>query len=432
MTMKKIGKYISLYWREIVSVMRNEYREIFSDPGVMLVIIFAIFIYSTLYSLGYGNEVLRNVPIAVIDNSKTSSSRMLVESFGSGPNAYVAYEASDMEEAKRLFFDHKIYGVVYIPESYEKDLIGGTQANVSIYCDASYFLMYRQVFQDIVASISTAGAMVEFQRLVASGVNAPQAKAAIQPVIYQSHNLFNPYLGYGTFIMPAIIMVIFQQTALIGIGMIGGTWREYNLYKRLVPAGRDRLSTIPTVAGKALAYISIYLVTSVYVLTVHYRLFNYPTNGRLIDCMAVIIPYLLACIFLGIAVSTLFKHREDSLLWLLWTSIPVILLSGASLPKEAFPEWMYMLGRILPSSPAVEAYIRVQTMGATFDEVAPQIANLWQLVFIYGGLSIIGMHLVLNKEYANRTKARLQKGMDKLGKLGKSLKIQKPKAKRAQ
>ena len=91
-----------------------------------------------------------------------------------------------------------------------------------------------------------------------------------------------------------------------------------------------------------------------------------------------------------------------------------------------------MLGRILPSSPAVEAYIRVQTMGATFDEVAPQIANLWQLVFIYGGLSIIGMHLVLNKEYANRTKARLQKGKDKLGKLGKSLKIQKPKAKRAQ
>ena len=77
--------------------------------------------------------------------------------------------------------------------------------------------------------------MVEFQRLIAKGADIPQAKATTQPVIYQSHNLFNPYLGYGTFVMPAIIMVIIQQTLLIGIGMIGGTWREFGLYRKLDP-----------------------------------------------------------------------------------------------------------------------------------------------------------------------------------------------------
>ena len=121
--MKKLKEYISLYRHEIASVMRSEYREIFSDPGVMLVIIFAIFIYSTLYSFGYNNQVLHNVPIAVIDNSKTHSSRMLVESFDAGPNTYVAYETTDMEEAKKLFFEHKVYGVVYIPYDYEKQLV---------------------------------------------------------------------------------------------------------------------------------------------------------------------------------------------------------------------------------------------------------------------------------------------------------------------
>ena len=75
-------------------------------------------------------------------------------------------------------------------------------------------------------SIGSTGAMVEFQRLIAKGADIPQAQATTQPVIYQSHNLFNPYLGYGTFVMPAIIMVIIQQTLLIGIGMIGGTWRN--------------------------------------------------------------------------------------------------------------------------------------------------------------------------------------------------------------
>ncbi len=397
----KLRERISLYRRELSTVVRNEYREIFSDAGVMLVLVFAIFIYSTLYSLGYERQVLRDVPIAVVDNSKTASSRSLTESFDAGPNTVVAYDAPDMEEAKRLFFDHKVYGIVYIPADYERKLLQGEQANVSIYCDASYFLMYRQVFQEIVASVSQAGAMVEFGRLIAEGVNAPQAEAVVQPIIYQSHNLFNPYLGYGTFIMPAIIIVIIQQTALIGIGMIGGTWRERNMYTGLAQKGRKRLSTLPVVVGKAFVYASIYAVTATYILTIHYRLFGYPIRGSVWSCVSVVAPYVLACVFMGIALSTLFRKREHSLLFLLWTSIPILLLSGASLPKEAFPHWMYLFGKIFPSSSAVDAWIRVQSMGASFGDVLPQIKSLWSLVAIYGGLAAIAMHLAL-KSATNR------------------------------
>ena len=152
--------------------------------------------------------------------------------------------------------------------------------------------------------------MVEFQRLIAKGANIPQATATTQPVIYQSHNLFNPYLGYGSFVMPAIIMVIIQQTMLIGIGMIGGTWSEFGLYKKLIPPGRRRMSTLPVVAGKAFVYASIYAVTLFYILGLHYKLFHFPTNGHTADIIAFLIPYLLSCIFLGIAVSTLFQRRE--------------------------------------------------------------------------------------------------------------------------
>ncbi len=392
----KLKEGISLYARECAAVMRSELREIFSDAGVMLVLVFAIFIYSTLYSFGYGNEVLRDVPIAVVDNSHTASSRALVESFEAGPNTVIAYDAPDMESAKRLLFDHKIYGVVYIPADYERCLVGGTQANVAIYCDASYFLMYRQVFQEIVASVSYAGAMVEFQRLIAEGINIPQAKSVTHPIIYQAHNLFNPYLGYGTFIMPAIIIVIIQQTALIGIGMIGGTWREYGLYHKLVQKGRNRLSSIPVVFGKALVYLMVYAVTSTWILTVHYRVFGYPMNGNAGDCIAVIVPYILACAFMGIALSTLFHKREHSLLFLLWSSIPILLLSGASLPKEAFPHWLYLFGKIFPSSSAVDAYIRAQSMGASFAELLPQIRTLWFLAIAYGGLALAAMHIRLN------------------------------------
>lgn len=408
MTMK-LKKYVTLYIKETAAVMRNEYREIFSDGGVMLIMIFALFIYATLYGLAYGNQVLRNVPLGVIDNSNTSSSRTLVESFNAGPNTYVAYEVADMEEAKKLFYEREIYGIVYIPEDYERKLEGGMQANVGLYCDASYFLMYRQVFQEIVGAISSKGVMVEFQRLVAKGINTYQARNVSQPVIYQSHNLFNPYLGYGTFVMPAIIIVIIQQTLLIGIGMIGGTWREFNLYHKLTPHGQARMSTIPVVLGKALTYFSIYAVSVSYILTIHYHLYKYPMNGNPLTIIALILPYLLACIFLSIAVSTLFSKRENSILWLLWTSIIILLLSGVSYPGEAIPEWLFNFGKVFPSSHAVDAFIRVQDMGAGIDDIMPQIAALWQQVFIYGGVALIAIHFVLNRELTERIKSRVAK-----------------------
>lgn len=295
--MSRFTKQITSYWQQFRTVVRNEYGSIFTDAGVILVLVLALLIYSTLYSLAYGTQVLRNVPIGVIDMSNTSTSRQLINTFNAGPNVYVAYEPGDMDEAKHLFYDREIYGVVYIPSDYEEKLLGGQQAVVSLYVDASYFLMYRQAFQELVSGIGTTGAMVEFQRLIAKGANIPQATATTQPVIYQSHNLFNPYLGYGSFVMPAIIMVIIQQTMLIGIGMIGGTWSEFGLYKKLIPPGRRRMSTLPVVAGKAFVYASIYAVTLFYILGLHYKLFHFPTNGHTADIIAFLIPYLLSCIF---------------------------------------------------------------------------------------------------------------------------------------
>ena len=396
--MGRIKEILQAYRTELASVIRNEYTAVFTDGGVLLVMVLAIFIYSTLYASAYAPEVLRNVPIGVIDESQTPSSRELIRTFDAGPNTYVAYEPSGMEEAEELFFARKIYGVVYIPQDYEKQLLGGSSAAVSLYVDASYFLMYRQVFQELVTGIGQTGAMVQFQRLIAKGADIPQATAATQPVIYQSHNLFIPYLGYGSFIMPAIIIVIIQQTLLIGIGMIGGTWREFGLYRKLCPAGRRRMSTLPIVLGRGLVYALIYAVTCTYILGLHYRLFHFPMNGATGAVMLFMAAYLAACIAMGIAVSTLFRYRENSLLLLLWTSIPVLMLSGVSYPRQGIPDWLFNLGQLFPSSHGVNGFIRIQTMGASIPEVFAEIKWLIILTVVYGGLACIGIHQVIGRE----------------------------------
>ncbi len=381
--------------KEFANVLRHEYRHIFRDGGVLLIVVGAILIYATAYSLAYRNEVLREVPVAVVDRSHTPASRQLVRSLDATPNLHVAYKPASLEEAKELFFARKINGAIVIPSDYEKKLLRNERVDLAVYADASYFLMYRQVFFDVMGSVLHSNSDIEWRRFVAKGAQLEQAEALSDPLTLSVRNMYNPYGGYATFVMPAIIMVIIQQTMLIGIGMVGGTWRERRLYRKLVPSGAERMSVVPLVLGKSAAYVSIYTLTLLYVLGFHYKLFGYPMNGRPGDIVLFLLPYVLSCTFMGIALSSLFKYRENSLIFLLFTSIPFLMLSGVSIPEQAMPGWLFRLGKIVPSSSGVDGFVRIQTMGATLSEVGVQFRTLWILTGVYFVLACAGMRNVL-------------------------------------
>ena len=167
------------------------------------------------------------------------------------------------------------------------------------------------------------------------------------------------------------------------------------------------MSTLPIVLGKATVYGLIYAVTTFYILGLHYRLFHYPMNGATGTVVVFMLAYLAACIFLGIAISTLFRYRENSLLLLLWTSIPLLMLSGVSYPREGIPDWLFNFGQLFPSSHGVDGFIRIQSMGASLGEVLPEIRMLCILTLIYGGLACIGIHQVIGREQRERLAQRM-------------------------
>ena len=353
-------------------IIKDEWRSVWHDEGVALIVIVALFIYGISYSLGYGGEVLNEVPIAVVGSDDSAVNQRIVSMLNASPKVQVEYRVGDMVEAKRLLAERKIWGVVALSPDLEKDILSARQGKVAILGDASYFLAYREVVEGAVAAIQQLNDEIIVER---NGAYTP-------PIIYEQRNLFNPSLGYGIFVMPAIILLIVQQTALIGIGMVSATRRERGL---CYPSRSPLAITI----GRTLAYLAIYALTLGFMLTVHYSLFDYPMRGVWWRCVAVVAPYLLAVILLAQAVGSLFRHRESSLLWLLWLSIPFLLVSGASLPRQAFPEWLYIIGRAVPSSSAVEAWIAVQSRGASLRDVAPELTTLWLLVVIYGAGAVV-------------------------------------------
>ena len=349
------------------SVIKEEWRGIWRDEGVVLIVVFALFIYGVSYSLGYGGEVLNDVPVAVVGGEQGAKSGVLVRMLDASPQLQVAHEVSDISEAEQLLRGRRVWGVVALSPYFEKDILSGQQARVAILGDASYFLAYREVVEGAVATIQQMNAEIVEDR---EGAYTP-------PLIYEQRNLFNPTLGYGIFVMPAVILLILQQTALVGIGMVSATRREEGV--RYVAR-----SALVVTLGRTAVYLAIYALTLGFMLTVHYSLFDYPMRGAWWRCVAVIVPYLLAVIYLAQMVGVLFRRRESSILWLLWLSIPFLLVSGVSLPPQAFPRGLYLLGRVVPSSSAVDAWIAVQSRGATLSDVAPELTLLWCLVAIYG------------------------------------------------
>ena len=382
---------LRIQYKEFVSVLKSELQFIIKDPGVLLILVGAILIYSTLYSLAYKNEVLRDVPIAVVDESHTPASRDLIRALDASSNIHIAYTPSSLNEAKDMFLSRQVNGVIVIPKDYERKIMRMEKAAVSVYADASYFLMYRQVFSDAISAIDDISTSIEWNRFVAKGQSAEKAKVISNPVQIKSVSLFNPYGGYGSFVMTAIIILIIQQTLLIGIGMIGGTWREQDLYKKLKPEGEKYLSILPVVFGKTVAYILLNILTLSYIFGIHYKIFGFPANGEISDIIQLMLPYLLSSIFLGIALSTLFRYRENSILFLLFTSIPFLMLSGVSLPAEAMPQWLYLGAKIIPSSSAIDAFIRIQSMGASLTEVLMAYRILWALTIVYFIFAYLGI-----------------------------------------
>ncbi len=383
---KRFLNHISAFWYD-------ELRIIFHDWGAILVFFVAILAYTVIYSLAYQNEVLREIPVALVDLDHSASSRRWARMIDASEQIHITIKPTSLQEARDLFYQDKVKGIVLIPSEFEKQLLAGRQAMIPVYCDASYFLYYKQVYTGVISTLTHFNGTIKVQKTMMGGNGYQQAIAASEPISFHYHYLFNPSGGYGSFVMPGIILIILQQTLLIGIGLLGGTTRErnyfnHNLGDKVIPGGATS-----AVLGKALAYITVYIFTSIYALVWVYHWFGYPDKGEGITIILLMLPYLLSVAMMGLAISVLFKERVDALMFMVFLSPVVLFLSGLSWPATSIPPALYQLGKVFPSTHAVPAFIRVRSMGASKVDIGYELSILWLQVFVYFVLAVISFSL---------------------------------------
>lgn len=368
-------------------IWRKEMTQVVKDEGVLIFFIFVPLVYPLLYSWIYNNEVVREVPVCVVDQSHSHLSREFIRMCDASPDVHVKYYAQDLDEAKSLVSRQLVKGVYFIPRSFAEDVYGLKRGVVSVYCDMSLMLTYKAIFQT--AQMVTMEMGNELKTMLGGHYTAREEAIATRPLDYEDVPIFSPSGGYGSSILPAVLMLILQQTLVLGIGLSAGTARDENPYRSLIPVGDSRYEhTLPIVLGKSMCYLMIFMVMGAWLSVAVPRLFHFPQLATAGSLLCLMVPYILACIFFGMMVSCTVKYRENVMLIVVFVSVPLLFLTGVSWPQSSIPSYWQGVSWLFPSTFGARAYIRLNSMGADISDVMPELRILWIQAVCYFVLTL--------------------------------------------
>ena len=368
-------------FRNMCDVWAEEMRRIFHDEGMILFFIVLPLSYPILYSWVYNNEVVRDVPVAVVDDSRSQLSREFIRLCDGTADVEIVGYAADMDEARRMVGEQKVRGIYHIPSDFAIRVNRGEQSPIAVYTDMSLMLNYKAIFQTA-TSVSTA-MNSKIQIKLAGNYTDREDEITTAPLAFHEIAIFNPTGGYGNFILPAVLILILQQVLILGVGLMAGTARENGHYAEYRNMKARGIGTLGTLTGKSLCYFMLFAVICLYLTVIVPRLFSFVSLAQPMDLLAVMLPFVLACIFFAITVSVAVHYRENVLLIVVFTSVPMLFLSGVSWPQSNIPWFWQSISWLIPSTFGIRSFVRMNTMGATLVDCMTECRALWAQVAFY-------------------------------------------------
>ncbi len=357
-------------WQNFV----DEIKRIFRDPGVVLIFIVATLVYPLIYKTIYWNEQITDVPVAVVDLSNSSESREFLHKWNATPDVKLCYQCTSMTEAEQLLRDQKVHGIIYIPRDFASQLADPFgKAHISLYCDMSSFLYMKAIYLSCNQLMLESMRTVQIDRYQQMGIDKEFAWALVQDAPYTETALFTPTGGYGSFLIPAVLVMILHQTLFFGICMLGGTAREENI---------DRYS-FRSLFGRAGAYFVVYYTLAAIVLGFYPRLLDIPHIGSIGDILLFNVPLILSIIFFSLCVSVFIRNRESGLVLLISSSLIFLFMAGVSWPKEMIPDPWWYLACCIPYTWGAHGFIHMNSMGASLAITGNEYIALWILTAVY-------------------------------------------------
>ncbi|WP_105903390.1 ABC transporter permease [Vibrio gangliei] len=367
-------------------VFRCELKAIFTNPALLLTVFGGVVLYSFLYPLPYSQQLPREQSIVVVNLDNSSKSRELERMVDATPQVKITEHAYSLEEAKALFNQGKVHGILLIPRHFSRDLLLGKSPTLAYAGDAAYFLVYGTVVEGLATAGGTLSAQAKVSRMVMSGENLVLAAQQYAPIKLSMQPVFNPTNGYINYIVPAVFVLILHQTLLIAAGLLGGSINEQRSVKR---AGYwQHAQAFDMWSARGIILLLIYIPLVMYYFGFSFEFYGINRLASMSNLFVLIIPFLLAVIALGMIMGELIPRKELATLIVVLSSLPLVFCAGFVWPTAELPMPLQWLAQLAPSTPAINGFLRLNQMGASLEQVLPYVWQLWLQVFVYGAVAL--------------------------------------------
>jgi ABC-2 type transport system permease protein len=364
-----------------------EWRRVLALRGAFILLVAAPLVYGIYYPQPFLNQILRKIPIAVVDSDQSELSRRIVQMLDASGAVDVALRAETLANARAALDRGEAFAVVGIPPGTERDVLKGTTVHIPIYADATYLFIFRTTASGIAVAINTLSSELAAGGARTDGSLVKATLATTSPADILLQPIFNPVGGYASFIVPAAFVLILQQVLLIGASLL-----------TVVALAQGVGGAFTTVLGRGVAHLTIYLPALALCFIVLPRFYGFSTLGQPLQLIALASLFTLATSFMGQAAGAWFKNPETPTLIFLGTSLPQLFLTGFSWPREAIPEPVQTVGYIFPSDFAIDGLVRIDQLGASLWEVARDWRGLWILAVVYFTLAVMSAFFVKRRQ----------------------------------
>ena len=373
--------------RGIGGAFAAEWRRVLATAGAFILLVVAPLVYGIFYPQPYLNQILRKIPIAVVDNDLSELSRRIVQTLDASDAVKVAIRAETLGQAHAALDRGEVFAVVGIPPETERDVLKGATVHIPVYADATYLFIFRTLGNGIAVAINALSSELAAGGARTDGSLVKATLASVSPADILLQPIFNPVGGYASYIVPAAFVLILQQLLLVGASLL-----------TVVALAQPSGGAFASVLGRGVAHLTIYLPALALYLIVLPRFYGFSTLGQPLQLFALASLFVLATSFMAQAAGAWFKHPETPTLIFLGISIPQLFLTGFSWPREAIPKSVQAAGYIFPSDFAIDGLVRINQLGASLWEVLHDWRGLWCLAIIYFALAVMSAFLVKRRK----------------------------------
>jgi ABC-2 type transport system permease protein len=352
----------------LVAVARKEVLHIVRDPTTLF---FAVVLpVMELFLLGYAIDTnVRHVRTVVFDEARTQESRRLLQRFTNSEDVRIIDEVfGDRALADALVAGKARIGIK-IPESYSRRVQSGETGQILVLVDGS--------------ESSVAAEAVNVGQAIALNESLDRLlQGRPMPVEARSRVLFNPDTRSANFFIPGLMVVLCQMMAIMLSANAIVREKERGTLEQLfmTPVRAGEL-----VLGKMVPYLGLVAAEFCMIGLLMTTAFGVPVHGRFTTLLTISVPFFLAMIGWGLAISTKAQTRDASMQMSIATVLPSIFLSGYVFPLDSMPTAFWFVAKLVPTTWMIDAARGVILRGAGWAELWPSALVL--LVMAAGSLA---------------------------------------------